>query len=555
MLYANYLVVALTAALVWKHFPASTVITWVALSFMLTTFRARMDSHYLRILPSGQEAVRWGWIFAGFSFLSGSLWGSIGIIFFAPNDMMITAFLCIMVASIVGGSVTLLSAFPPAYYLSAIPTILPFGIRSLIHGGELFTVLGVLAFVCLWVNFVSCRSIYATQRESLMLRFQNLELIQQLTQQKELAETAVRAKTQFLAAASHDLRQPAHALGLFVAALRALNNRPELKRSDVENITNRLQATLKNLGQLLNGLLHVSRLDAGVVEVIKRPIKLQDALNDLHSEFSESAHIKGIKFRIVPTSLWVNTDPVVLQRVLLNLISNALRYTEHGRILIGCRRRGMSVMVQVIDTGIGVAVDQLPKIFQEFYQIHNAARDHARGFGLGLSIVQRSVHLLGSELTVESTLGKGSLFAFSLPITPAMVAPQMQNQISTSSNDGQLTTILAIDDDVEVLDAVQLLCSTWGYTVISALSLEQALEATEEHASAIGFILADYRLAEFVTGADAIRAVLARIGRRVPAAIITGDTSPERIREANATGFKLLHKPLDPQELRSLLSS
>ena len=555
MLYANYPVVALTAMLFWNFFPAVTIIIWVVLSFVLTTFRAGMDWYFLRTLPVGQDAVRWGWIFTFFSFLSGCLWGAIGVIFFTPHDMMITAFICIMVASIVGGSVTLLSAFPPAYYLSAIPTILPFSIYALIYGGELFTVLGVLACICLWVNLVSCRSIYATQRESVMLRFQNLELIQQLTQQKELAETAVRAKTQFLAAASHDLRQPVHALGLFVATLRALNARTELKRSDVENVTDRLQVTLKNLGQLLNGLLHVSRLDAGAVAVSKRSVRLQDVFNNLYNEFSESADAKNIELRIVPTLLWVYTDQVILQRILLNLMSNALRYTRQGKILIGCRRRGMTVMVQVMDTGMGIAADELLKIFQEFYQVQNASRDRAQGLGLGLSIVQRSVHLLGSKLSVASIPGRGSVFAFMLPATLAVLLPQRQkDNVLMQRHDNQSGIVLAIDDDIEILDALELLLPAWGYTVVAVPTLEQALAAADQYASTINFVLADYRLTEDVTGADVIRAVLIRMGRTVPAAIITGDTSPERIREANATGFKLLHKPLDPQEVRILLS-
>lgn len=553
MLYANYLVVILTAALVWKHVPSSVDLTWVILSFALTTFRASVDWRYLRIQPTEQSAIRWGWIFTGLSFLSGCLWGSIGVIFFYPGDMMVTAFICILLASIVGGMVTPLSAFPPAYYLSATPTLLPFAIRLLWYGGHIFTVLGVLALICLGVNFIFCRNIYRTLRESVILRFQNLELILQLTQQKELAETASRAKSQFLTAASHDLRQSTHALGLFVATLRALTKHPELKRADVENLADRLQAALNNMGQLLNGLLHVSRLDAGVVKVRKRPVNLQDVLSGLQSEFAEAARAKGIELIVAPTKLWADTDSVVLHRILLNLISNALRYTERGRILIGCRRRATEISIQVIDTGVGIAADQLPKIFQEFYQVRNSARDGEQGLGLGLSIVQRSVHLLGSQLTVESTPGKGSLFAFTLPISAAKAVPQPQHKAPITVFEHRSITVLTIDDDQEVLDAIHLLFSTWGYTLIPALTLEQALAVVDEHAPAIDFILADYRLAEHVTGADAIRAVLARLGRKVPAIIVTGDTSPERIREANATGFKLLHKPLDPQELHRLL--
>ena len=553
MLYANYPAIALTGILVWKHISPVTILVWVIVSFILTTLRVSLDWRYLHNRPTGRKAIRAGWIFTGFSFLSGCMWGSIGVLFFAPHDMMVTAFICIMVASIIGGSVTLLSAFPPAYYLSAIPTILPFAVRALWYGGHLFTILGVLALICLWVNLVSCRSVYGTLHESVVLRFKNMELIEQLTQQKERSESASQAKSQFLAAASHDLRQPIHALGLFVATLQALTRRPELNPAEVKNIASRLEMALKSLGQLLNGLLDVSRLDAGTVQITKRSVKLYDVLTNLQQEFSVLASNKDITLIVVPTRLWVETDPVVLQSVLLNLVSNAVRYTERGRILIGCRRRAKQVSIQVIDTGIGIAADQLPKIFQEFYQIQNVARDREQGLGLGLSIVKRSVDLLGSQLTVESIPGKGSLFSFTLPITAAVLAAPVHARMAPASFENRALTILAIDDDRAVLDALHLLFSAWGHTLIPALTLEQALAAASAHNATIGFILADYRLAEHVTGATAISAVLALLGRQVPAVIVTGDTSPERIREANATGFRLLHKPLDPQQLHLLV--
>jgi signal transduction histidine kinase/CheY-like chemotaxis protein len=371
--------------------------------------------------------------------------------------------------------------------------------------------------------------------------------------EKERAETANHAKSQFLAAASHDLRQPTHAMALFVATLRALILHSELKRPEIEVIVNRLHDSLKNLGQLLTTLLDVSRLDAGVVTTDNRPIALQDALTSVTNEFAGPARAKGLELVVVPSKLWVQSDPVVLHRVLSNLVSNAVRYTHQGRILIGCRPKQRSVEVQVHDTGIGIAPEQFTKIFQEFYQVHNVVRDREQGLGLGLSIVQRLVALLDAKLHIDSTLGKGSLFALQLPRAAPQVALSRQSPLPLPAPQ-QARTVLVIDDDREILEAVRQLLEAWGHAAILATTLEQAMEEASRHTDTISLILSDYRLAENGNGADAIRAVFTRLARIVPAVIITGDTSPDRIREANASGFTLLHKPLDPEKLRQLIN-
>jgi CheY-like chemotaxis protein/anti-sigma regulatory factor (Ser/Thr protein kinase) len=389
--------------------------------------------------------------------------------------------------------------------------------------------------------------------KSLELRFENIDLVIQLTAQKEVAEMATLTKSRFLAAASHDLRQPTHALGLFIATLQALAQRTEIKGADVAHIATRLQTALSGLGRLLNGLLDVSRLDAGAVEVRKQPVSLADELTSIYHVFSGPASAKGLAFKVhLSTSLWADTDPVLLHQILSNLAANAVRYSERGRILIGCRRRSGEVEIQIWDTGIGIAQDQLRKIFEEFYQVGNAARDNEQGLGLGLAIVQRSTHLMGARLNVKSVLGRGSLFSVTLPRVAVALVPQRDRQPSLRSEPKHSLTVLVIDDSREVVEAVHLLLSNWGHVVISVATMEQAVDAAQHHA--IDLILADYRLGENVNGAEAIRMVIARIGRTVPAVIITGDTSPERIREASASGFRLLHKPLSPQTLNELLS-
>ncbi|MDM7942137.1 MAG: PAS domain S-box protein [Hydrogenophaga sp.] len=243
------------------------------------------------------------------------------------------------------------------------------------------------------------------------------ELIEGLRSEKDRAEAADRAKSVFLAAASHDLRQPIHALSLFLTALRSMSQAPRLRSADLAELCQRMQASLDGLGQLLNMLLDVSRLDANAVQVEPAPTSAQRLLEELDQDFHQIAGDKGLQLHVASSRLWVDTDPTVLRRILTNLVSNAVRYTSRGRVLIGCRPRGHEVEFQVWDSGIGIPTAQREAIFEEFFQIGQttAARHESHGLGLGLSIVKRSALLLHATLNLRSTPGRGSMFSIRVP--------------------------------------------------------------------------------------------------------------------------------------------
>ena len=243
------------------------------------------------------------------------------------------------------------------------------------------------------------------------------ELIEGLRSEKDRAEAADRAKSVFLAAASHDLRQPIHALSLFLTALRSMSQAPRLRSADLAELCQRMQASLDGLGQLLNMLLDVSRLDANAVQVEPAPTSAQRLLEELDQDFHQIACDKGLQLHVANSRLWVDTDPTVLRRILTNLVSNAVRYTSRGRVLIGCRPRGHEVEFQVWDSGIGIPTAQREAIFEEFFQIGQttAARHESHGLGLGLSIVKRSALLLHATLNLRSTPGRGSMFSIRVP--------------------------------------------------------------------------------------------------------------------------------------------
>jgi signal transduction histidine kinase/CheY-like chemotaxis protein len=434
-----------------------------------------------------------------------------------------------------------------------LPAILPFAISFIIYGGSLFTTLGVLALFLLAVNLAFSGTVYRTVRESLLLRFENAQLLEDLRVEQQRAVAADQAKSLFLASASHDLRQPAHAMSLFVSALAELSNRPSLDPAMLQKIVAQLRQALGGMNLLLSKLLDVSRLDTGLVKANPQSFPLNSLFDGLRAEFETGFQEKALDFRIVPSSVWVSSDPVLLHQIASNLLSNALRYTRTGRVLLGCRRRGAEVEIQVLDTGIGIAEEELAHIFDEFYQVANVTRNREQGLGLGLAIVRRAAALLGARLGVATVLGKGSKFSITVPRTAS--ATTIEPQGAPAAPAWPRRTILVIDDDEEVLSAMTLLLDIMGHEVIPAGTFAAALEAAATYQAAIDLVLSDYRLGEGVSGIDAIRGVTAILGRDVQAALITGDTSPDRLREAGASGLTVLHKPLDADALMKLFDT
>ncbi|TWC63194.1 hybrid sensor histidine kinase/response regulator [Herbaspirillum sp. SJZ099] len=550
----NIAVASLTVFLLWGQVPHALLLGWAGAICLVTAIRIAMVWRDLRggaHLPATTSARCWRYVaWAG---ISGCLWGAMGPLFFAPDNTVITVYTCIVLAGMTGGSVASLSSFWPAYYAYALPTVLPFALRSFAHDTPLFSVLGVLSLFLLGVNLAYSRVIQRTVRDAIALRFENTALIRQLTEEKERAELANRSKSQFLAAASHDLRQPTHALGLYIAALRMAAQASQIERATIETLAERLQSALLGMSQLLNVLLDISRLDAGVIQVEPRRLRLQETFDALENQFAQAAAAKGLRLKVRPTPAWIDTDPVLLQNVLANLLSNAVRYTERGRILLACRRRRGLLEICVMDTGIGIAADHFDSIFREFYQVENIARDREQGLGLGLAIVQRTADLIGARIALRSAVGQGSCFSVSLPSRHEPAAGQASAPAAPHRPDIARRTVLVVDDDKQVLDGMSILLASWGYAVLAARSREQAVGVLADGTPEL--VLTDFRLAAGVTGIDVIRAVSMALGSEVPAIIVTGDTSPQGIGLASASGFPVLHKPLDPAALQAAIAT
>jgi len=380
---------------------------------------------------------------------------------------------------------------------------------------------------------------------------QRVAMTTELAAAKLAAERANVAKSKFLAAASHDLRQPAQSLALFVGLLT-----DRLAGTPGQAALEGIQRSVEALRQLLDGLLDVSRLDAGIIKPKVVDVALGPMLTALAAEYGPRAELQNLRLRCVATSAVARTDAQLLDRMVRNLVENALRYTKRGGIVVGCRRRGGQVSLAVYDSGIGISADEQRQIFEEFYQIGNPERDRRKGVGLGLSIVDRLAHLLGHQVSLRSRLGRGSCFAIVMPAGVAAPPDRAPIIIPPPRKPCGHDLILVIEDEDLVRAGLGAALCSWGYDVSLAASTAEAVAAA---GAALPrrprLLISDYRLCGCEVGTMAIEAVRRRCGTAIPGLIITGDTAPERLKEATGAGFELVHKPFSVEQLRGVVDN
>ena len=367
---------------------------------------------------------------------------------------------------------------------------------------------------------------------------------------KEEAEQANRAKSQFLAAASHDLRQPLHTLQMYIAALRH-----KLQEKDALAIVADIDAVSVSTGRLLNALLDVSQLEAGAVKPQFTDFPVQEVLRRVTRAFEPMAHRKELDLRMVPSSTVVRSDPVLLERIIGNFASNAIRYTHEGSVLVGCRRRGAKLAVEVWDTGPGIPEDQAGAIFEDFHQLHNKERDRGKGLGLGLAIVRRLADCLDHRLEHESKVGHGSRFSVLVDIAEAApVENEEEEPFDQFLRDLRGVVVLLIEDDVPALKATHQLLEFWGCRVLPARSLDDGLAVVSTSSATPDVVVADYRLPDGLNGIEAITRIQLVLGVAIPAIIVTGEAQTEEIREISELGYRVLFKPVRPAKLRALMT-
>jgi signal transduction histidine kinase/CheY-like chemotaxis protein len=367
----------------------------------------------------------------------------------------------------------------------------------------------------------------------------------ELMQARDTAERASQAKTRFLAAASHDLRQPMHTIGLLVGVLANC-----LREADQLAIAGKLGTTVEAMERLFSSLLDISKLDAGAVQVTWETFPVQDLLDRLAQRFEMVANERGLQLRVHRCSAIVRSDPGLLERCLGNLVANALNYTPSGRVVVGCRRRGSALAIQVHDTGPGIAAEHQQLIFEEFIRLPGVDAVQARGLGLGLAIVRRTADLLEHRLALKSGPGLGSMFEMSLEQLPACMPPLPRaNEAPYAGGEMQGVFALIIDDDEGNRAALQALCTRWGCHVAVASDAEAAMSELDRHLRAPDILLTDLKLNGLLDGLDLVGRLRAALEEATPCLLLTADTDASVLERARAMDVHVLHKPASPDRI------
>lgn len=534
-----------TAYIMRDNLPLSWLATWLILINATVLGRVALIVRFRQLVPTDEQCPRWGRNYQALVWLNGLAWGLPGLLL-NTSGSSVWFFYATMVAGFVAGAIPQLSYRIGAFYGFAVFAISPLGIRLLLAEQAPMRIIGVMAILFMVINIAAARISYRRVCSQIRLEQENRQLVEHLREEKERAENANREKSRFLAAASHDLRQPMHAIGLFIHAL-ATHELDDETRKLVDNI--RLSSA--SLEELFDSLLDISRLDAGTLKADPQVFSLGQLLRQIAEEFTPEAKAKSVSIRLFDCDARVYSDETMLGRILRNAVSNAVRYTDSGGVLIGWRRRGSSIRIEIHDTGPGIPEHELARVYDEFYRL-SGSQQKQQGLGLGLSIIKRLADILQHPCQLSSELGRGTVFTVSVP--EARSGQGATRSGSPPQGDLTGTRLLIIEDDPAIIASMRELVSIWGCTVMTATSMETALEQIEAEDSLPDIIVSDYHLKSGPDGIEVVKAIRNSVAVAIPALIVTGDTSRESFEKAQENGLPLLHKPLAPARLRSVVS-
>ncbi len=494
---------------------------------------------------------------------SGANWGLAGGLFYAQGQSIQQTGLILIVYTFCVAAMPILATQPRVYFAYLALAAAPLIVRIAAVGDAYSVQLAGLLTLIIVLTAVLGGNYRQAMARVIALKLQLSELLVQLRREKQIAEdarraaeTANRAKTQFFAAASHDLRQPLHAMGLFAQALRE-----RTRASDVAPLVDSINESVDALEGLFSELLDITRIDSGAVEVNPRHFAVGDVLRRLRLHFEPSAFEKGLALRLRGASKIVFADPVLVERIVRNLVANAIRYTEDGTVLVGCRQRGNKIALQVWDTGCGIALDQQQRVFDEFYQVRGPAGispGQRKGLGLGLAIVKRLAALIEAPLRLRSWPGRGTVFTLELPAgqaPPVVVAARPGAAAPQLTLEGR--RIVVVEDDPGVLAGLEALLTGWG-AQLRCFDNVAACESWVRDAAPTepvpDLAIVDYRLEDGRDGVAALHALRNRFGPSLPAIMISGSTMSRVDELAQEHNFHLLTKPVLPNKLRAMIS-
>lgn len=550
---AYILLPLVTVAVYWNHTAIGISLGWLITSLVVVLFRYQLiasigtgDLEQQALARIEKSAIR-------SSLYSGILWCLAVFIFFNPEAVGTQLYLLGTIFCLSSTAVILCAWLPLTWYAFSIPVLGAVFVRLLLEGSVGYSGFAILTLL----YFFAVMGVLKEQSKLAMnvsrLRFENLDLLEKLQKEKDVAEQANLAKSKFLAAASHDLRQPMHSIGLFSAALQNHTNNPDARR-----LINYIGDSVASLDNLLSVLLDISRLDAGVLVPRKTHFRLSTLLRKIENEYALQAAKKNLRWNMkVPGDIEVFTDEVLLETVLRNLLSNALRYTESGSIELVVDSPCDNVSICIADTGMGISLENQQAVFDEFFQVKQQGARNQAGLGLGLAIVKRIIQVLDCTLRLQSTPGVGTTFSIEVPWGDVRFNDARFTDFSDEERevykDCSGRRVLVIDNNPAVLLSTQALLQSWSCNVLAVSSATDAIDAVRSRSFTPDVVLTDYRLEDGKTCLRLVQQL--RALTRVPfeVIVITGETAEQELRNLYSMSYALLHKPVKPEMLRALL--
>lgn len=540
--------------------PRLAIFLWVALVCGVLMVRLYFLEQNLRVYPAPQYAERqpagnWRY-FAPYTATSVA-WG-LGPWFLMPLGPIPTEWLAVQavfVSGLMTGVVPVVAPSRTAPYVWLVPLALGMATRSGVQGGAVGWTLCTYILLYAIVALRFARQQSELLRAGLRSQIEKEELSRQLMAQSHDLERLNTERSRFFASASHDLRQPVHALALFSEALRR-----EVQGTPAQRLADRVVEATQSVSGLLNGLLDISKIDAGAVQPVFAPVAVDQIFLRLSQLYEDRAAAAGLQLRFHPIPCEIVSDADLLLRVLFNFVDNAFKYCERGGVLVSARRHGGRIRLAVWDTGRGIGAEHLSRVFDEFYQVDNLHRDSARGLGIGLAIVRRLAVLLEGQVGLRSAPGRGSVFWIELPLRPSLAAqhsavanvagaPVPWVASAGAAAPERPLHVLLLDDEAAVCEAMRLWLAPYCAAIHTAQTVDEAGVVVAREGARLDALLVDFRLPGELNGIGATHRLRAQAGRMLPAILITGDTDPVLVREAYDSGLVVMFKPVQPEQL------
>ncbi len=534
--------------------PIHIPVVWLSSIILFTGVRLWHYHRYTRDKITVDNARIHGAIYVFFSFLIGIFWGSLGLFLPILSDPLMQILLAVLLCGLIAGAVAYLSVYSLVYYAFAIPCVLPFAIRCILSQHETLVPVGFLLLFLLCLNLFNSQRGQKNILTGINLVRENMALIAKLKDEKINAEEARNiadhnneAKSHFLAAASHDLRQPLHAMVFFVEALQL-----EKDPAKIKNLIKKIAQTSEALRNLLGSLLDISKIEAGGMEPDRTHFNLNELLMEVIQEFTELANEKALNLSYDPCVRTVHSDKEMLGRILRNLVSNAIHYTDIGYVNISCEVENGYVIIHVSDSGIGIPENNKKDIFREFFQINEGEDEPSHGLGLGLSIVDGLCGLLGHEISLKSELSAGSIFSVKIPQGNLNLVNLESHEPDILPGDVIAKTII-LNNELASLESISGIMRHWGHIVADFNTCTEVMEflATEDFIPDL--VISDIKLRD-ASGIEAIEAIQVQIAKKIPGIIMTGEGSGAVTNKVRSNGFSVLQKPVQPAKLRSIVS-